>query len=46
MTPTRYALQNAEGRTVIEGPKYLLQSLAEDFQTRYPGTTYTLKEVY
>lgn len=46
MNPSRYALLNAEGRTVIEGPKYLLQSLAQDFETRYPDSTYTLKEVY
>lgn len=44
--PTRYALLNAEGKTILEGPKYMLQSLAEQFADRYPDTTYTLKEVY
>jgi len=46
VNPTRYALVNAEGKTVLEGPKYMLQSLAQDFEARYPDTTYTLKEVY
>lgn len=44
--PTRYAIVNAEGKTILEGPKYMLQSLAEQFADRYPDTTYTLKEVY
>lgn len=56
MNATRYAIVNAEGKTILEGPKYMIatlararsriQSLAEQLADRYPDTTYTLKEVY
>lgn len=45
MTPTRYALVNAEGKTVLEGPKYLILDLALTFDTKYPGR-YETREVY
>lgn len=45
MNTTRYAIVNAEGKTVLEGPKYLILDLALTFDMKYPGR-YETKEVY
>jgi hypothetical protein len=33
----RARIVNYNGTTVLEGPKFFIQGIAEDFEERYPG---------
>jgi len=40
----RLALVNQQGNVVLEGPRFLIEDLALDFEIKYPGEYY-IKEV-
>jgi hypothetical protein len=36
----RLAIVNQQGNTVLEGPRFLIEDLALDFEIKYPGEYY------
>ena len=42
----RYAIVNSEGKTVLEGPRFLIHDVAAYFDIEYPGQYTVIPAIY